>query len=83
MEDMVKNSIEKDLEERDREGTLRSVRMSFGVSVKCFAETPNKRNRITMIAKLLLERGLAEDIENGAFLGAAIQPYKFVASEFL
>ncbi|KAB2611893.1 elongation factor like protein [Pyrus ussuriensis x Pyrus communis] len=81
MEDIVKNSIEKDLEERDREGTLRSVRMVVGifpkrqqgtqirpdfvvsfcetVSVKCFAETPNKRNKITMIAELLLERGLA------------------------
>ncbi|KAJ0988197.1 hypothetical protein J5N97_006553 [Dioscorea zingiberensis] len=34
-------------------------------SMKCFAETPNKRNKITMIAEPL-ERGLAEDIENGA-----------------
>jgi U5 small nuclear ribonucleoprotein component len=33
-------------------------------SMKCFAETPNKRNKITMIAEPL-ERGLAEDIENG------------------
>jgi U5 small nuclear ribonucleoprotein component len=32
-------------------------------SMKCFAETPNKRNKITMIAEPL-ERGLAEDIEN-------------------
>ena len=31
-------------------------------SLKCFAETPNKRNKITMIAEPL-ERGLAEDIE--------------------
>lgn len=33
-------------------------------SRKCFAETPNKKNKITMIAEPL-ERGLAEDIENG------------------
>ncbi|KAL6504660.1 hypothetical protein OROHE_023418 [Orobanche hederae] len=33
-------------------------------SIKCFAETPNKKNKITMIAEPL-ERGLAEDIENG------------------
>jgi len=32
-------------------------------SLKCFAETPNKENRLTMIAQPL-ERGLAEDIEN-------------------
>ncbi|XP_065839925.1 116 kDa U5 small nuclear ribonucleoprotein component-like [Oscarella lobularis] len=31
-------------------------------SLKCFAETPNKRNKITMIAEPL-EKGLAEDIE--------------------
>ncbi|MEW5309265.1 MAG: hypothetical protein WDW38_001161 [Sanguina aurantia] len=34
-------------------------------SLKCFAETPNKRNKITMVAEPL-EKGLAEDIENGA-----------------
>ncbi|XP_045456514.1 116 kDa U5 small nuclear ribonucleoprotein component [Melitaea cinxia] len=34
-------------------------------SLKCFAETPNKRNKLTMIAEPL-ERGLAEDIESGA-----------------
>ncbi|GAB2277894.1 hypothetical protein Dimus_012596 [Dionaea muscipula] len=34
-------------------------------SMKCFAETPNKKNKITMIAEPL-DRGLAEDIENGA-----------------
>ncbi|XP_030952149.1 110 kDa U5 small nuclear ribonucleoprotein component CLO-like [Quercus lobata] len=34
-------------------------------SMKCFAETPNKKNKITMIAEPL-ERGLPEDIENGA-----------------
>ncbi|PRQ55666.1 putative protein-synthesizing GTPase [Rosa chinensis] len=33
-------------------------------SMKCFAETPNKKNKITMIAEPL-ERGLAEDIEKG------------------
>lgn len=32
-------------------------------SLKCFAETPNKRNKITMIAEPL-EKGLAEDIES-------------------
>ncbi|CAL1353374.1 unnamed protein product [Linum trigynum] len=33
-------------------------------SMKCFAETPNKKNKITMIAEPL-EKGLAENIENG------------------
>ncbi|ERN10847.1 110 kDa U5 small nuclear ribonucleoprotein component CLO [Amborella trichopoda] len=33
-------------------------------SIKCFAETPNKKNKITMLAEPL-EKGLAEDIENG------------------
>uniref|UniRef100_A0A3B3ZYG0 Tr-type G domain-containing protein n=1 Tax=Periophthalmus magnuspinnatus TaxID=409849 RepID=A0A3B3ZYG0_9GOBI len=32
-------------------------------SLKCFAETPNKKNKITMIAEPL-EKGLAEDIES-------------------
>lgn len=32
-------------------------------SLKCFAETPNKRNKLTMISEPL-EKGLAEDIEN-------------------
>jgi len=31
-------------------------------SLKCFAETPNKKNKLTMIAEPL-EKGLAEDIE--------------------
>ncbi|KAI9101026.1 P-loop containing nucleoside triphosphate hydrolase protein [Phlyctochytrium arcticum] len=31
--------------------------------LKCFAETPNKRNKITMISEPL-EKGIAEDIEN-------------------
>lgn len=31
-------------------------------SLKCFAETPNKRNKLTMISEPL-EKGLAEDIE--------------------
>jgi len=33
--------------------------------VKCFAETPNKKNKLTMIAEPL-DPGLAEDIEKGA-----------------
>ncbi|CAM6121833.1 unnamed protein product [Calypogeia fissa] len=33
-------------------------------SLKCFAETPNKKNKLTMIAEPL-EKGLAEDIESG------------------
>ena len=33
-------------------------------SLKCFAETPNKKNKITMLAEPL-DKGLAEDIENG------------------
>lgn len=32
-------------------------------SLKCFAETPNKKNKLTMIAEPL-EKGVAEDIEN-------------------
>lgn len=32
--------------------------------LKCFAETPNKRNKLTMVAEPL-DRGLAEDIEGG------------------
>jgi len=31
---------------------------------KCFAETPNRKNKITMICEPL-EKGIAEDIENG------------------
>jgi translation elongation factor EF-G len=33
-------------------------------SLKCFAETPNQKNKITMIAEPL-DKGLAEDIEGG------------------
>jgi U5 small nuclear ribonucleoprotein component len=33
-------------------------------SLKCFAETPNRRNKVTMIAEPL-DKGLAEDIESG------------------
>jgi U5 small nuclear ribonucleoprotein component len=33
-------------------------------SLKCFAETPNKKNRLTLIAEPL-EQGIAEDIEKG------------------
>ena len=32
-------------------------------AVKCFAETPNKKNKLTMVAEPL-DKGLAEDIEN-------------------
>ena len=34
-------------------------------SIKCFADTPNKRNRLTMIAEPL-DKGLAEQLEAGA-----------------
>ena len=34
-------------------------------SLKCFAETPNKKNKLTMIAEPL-DKGLAKDIETGA-----------------
>ena len=34
-------------------------------SLKCFSETPNKRNKLTMIAEPL-DEGLAQDIETGA-----------------
>jgi len=34
-------------------------------SLKCFAETPNQRSKLTMIAEPL-EKGLADDIESGA-----------------
>ncbi|KAG1173312.1 hypothetical protein G6F70_005257 [Rhizopus microsporus] len=33
-------------------------------ALKCFAETPNKKNKLTFIAEPL-EKGLAEEIENG------------------
>ncbi|GBE77516.1 Pre-mRNA-splicing factor cwf10 [Sparassis crispa] len=33
-------------------------------ALKCYADTPNKKNKITMIAEPL-ERGIAEDIETG------------------
>jgi U5 small nuclear ribonucleoprotein component len=33
-------------------------------SLKCFAETPNRKNKLTMIAEPL-DKGLAEDIESG------------------
>jgi U5 small nuclear ribonucleoprotein component len=49
-------------------------------SLKCFAETPNKKNKFTMIAEPL-DKGLAVDIESGAVnlqwprkkLGGAVQ----------
>ncbi|CAL1694332.1 unnamed protein product [Somion occarium] len=33
-------------------------------ALKCYADTPNKKNKLTMIAEPL-ERGIAEDLENG------------------
>ena len=36
-----------------------------GSALPCFAETPNKRNKLTMIAEPL-DKGLAADIESGA-----------------
>ncbi|KZT27554.1 Calreticulin-domain-containing protein [Neolentinus lepideus HHB14362 ss-1] len=33
-------------------------------ALKCYADTPNKKNRLTMIAEPL-EKGIAEDVENG------------------
>ncbi|KAF9817963.1 hypothetical protein IEO21_03038 [Rhodonia placenta] len=33
-------------------------------ALKCYADTPNKKNRVTMIAEPL-ERGIAEDVETG------------------
>ncbi|KAK7686621.1 hypothetical protein QCA50_010221 [Cerrena zonata] len=33
-------------------------------ALKCYADTPNKKNRLTMIAEPL-ERGIAEDLEHG------------------
>lgn len=40
-------------------------------SLKCFAETPNRKNKITMIAEPL-EKGLAEDIEAGKVRRGAV-----------
>ncbi|WZN62719.1 U5 small nuclear ribonucleoprotein component [Chloropicon roscoffensis] len=34
-------------------------------AIKCFAETPNKKNKLTMVAEPL-DKGLAEDIESGS-----------------
>lgn len=34
-------------------------------SLKCFSETPNKKNKLTVIAEPL-DQGLAEDLENGS-----------------
>lgn len=33
-------------------------------AIKCYAQTPNKKNKITMVAEPL-DQGIAEDIENG------------------
>jgi U5 small nuclear ribonucleoprotein component len=46
-------------------GTIRCAKQVVDTSsLKCFAETPNKKNKLTMIAEPL-EKGLAEDIELG------------------
>eukprot|EP01112_Ceratiomyxa_fruticulosa_P017874 TRINITY_DN5640_c0_g2_i1.p1 TRINITY_DN5640_c0_g2~~TRINITY_DN5640_c0_g2_i1.p1 ORF type:complete len:984 (-),score=223.83 TRINITY_DN5640_c0_g2_i1:93-3044(-) len=41
-------------------------------SIKCFAETPNKRNKITMVAEPL-EKTLAEDIQNEVVVFAGME----------
>lgn len=47
-------------------------------SLKCFSETPNKRNKLTMIAEPL-ENGLAVDIESGEVrvYGCFVQHHSF------
>ncbi|KAK9845164.1 hypothetical protein WJX84_001482, partial [Apatococcus fuscideae] len=70
--EMYLDSIMKDLRElyTDVEVKVADPVVSFcetaveTSSLKCFAETPNKRNKLTMIAEPL-EKGLAEDIEAG------------------
>lgn len=49
-------------------------------SLKCFAETPNKRNKLTMIAEPL-ERGIAEDIENEVGLLSFVRLFSLFGSE--
>ncbi|BBG98757.1 Ribosomal protein S5/Elongation factor G/III/V family protein [Prunus dulcis] len=65
------DSIMKDLRELYSEV---EVKILFGGVLinEMFAETPNKKNKITMIAEPL-ERGLAEDIENGVDIGNFFQ----------
>lgn len=46
-------------------------------SLKCFAETPNKRNTLTMLSEPM-EKGLAEAIESGALLNT-----KWNSKEFM
>ncbi|KAJ3158771.1 U5 small nuclear ribonucleoprotein component [Geranomyces michiganensis] len=48
-------------------------------TLKCFAETPNKKNKITMVAEPL-EKGIAEDIEN--LVVSASWPKKKLADHF-
>ncbi len=43
-------------------------------SVKCFAVTPNKENKLTMTAEPL-EKGLAEEIESGGALGGLMSTH--------
>ena len=55
-------------------------------SVKCFGETPNKKNKLTMIAQPL-DKGLAEDIEAGflflSFLSFSLSSLSLSFSLFL
>jgi U5 small nuclear ribonucleoprotein component len=48
-------------------------------SIKCYADTPNKKNRLTMLAQPL-DRGLAEDIEKETI--SLDQDKKFVSKFF-
>ncbi|KAL6047985.1 U5 small nuclear ribonucleoprotein component [Balamuthia mandrillaris] len=52
-------------------------------SLKCFADTPNKKNKLTMIAEPL-EKGLAEDIEAGVLTGqgSSKQLYSFLRDKY-
>ncbi|KAH8998757.1 Calreticulin family-domain-containing protein [Lactarius hatsudake] len=45
-------------------------------ALKCYADTPNKKNRLTMIAEPL-ERGIAEDIETGRVNMRMTENYKW------
>ena len=47
---------------------------------KCYAETPNKKNKITMICEPM-EKGIAEDIENNSI--SLNQGKKVVADYFV
>jgi 116 kDa U5 small nuclear ribonucleoprotein component len=49
-------------------------------SIKCYAETPNKKNKLTMICEPM-EKGIAEDIEN--YRINIHQPVKDIAAHFV